>query len=418
MAQAFSTVPNHRRQILVVDDEPENLVFLEAILVPQGYQIRKAYNGEEAVAAVDSSLPDLVVMDVSMPRMDGFEACRIIKENHRVDFVPVILLTGLADAESQVRGLDSGADEYLVKPPRKDEFLARVRAMLRIRDLQHHLHVLNSELQRSNEALQIAQTRIQEELRLVGDIQQSFLSDVFPPHPELDFAAYYHPSSAAGAGGDYYDVIEIGHDRYGMVIADVTGHGAPAAVIMAITHTLMNEAVNTFRYPSTALSVLNEKLNEHLSPTYYVTMFYGIMHRNTFQVDYASAGHDPMFLYRAATGTVEELRTDRGFPLKLVEKSEYDERTTTINPGDQLLLFTDGLVEVRGHSRELYGSERLEESLLRHIGKSSSDLIASILKDVQAFAPAEAFRDDITILAVRRKTADEIPGIEKDILES
>ena len=172
----------------------------------------------------------------------------------------------------------------------------------------------------------------------------------------------------------------------------------------------MNEAVNTFRYPSTALSVLNEKLNEHLSPTYYVTMFYGIMNRTTFHMDYASAGHDPMFLYRAETHSVDELSTSKGYPLKLVEKSEYDERSTTIEPGDCLLLFTDGLVEVRGHSRELYGSDRLKESFLRHTGKSSSDLIQGILKDVQTFAPAEAFRDDITILVVRRRDADEAPG--------
>ncbi len=374
MPQNFSTVPNHRRQILIVDDEPDNLLFLRAILKPQGYQVREACDGQEAVEAVDESLPDLVVMDVTMPVMDGFEACKVIKERHKVDFVPVILLTGLADADSQVKGLDSGADEYLVKPPRREEFLARVRAMLRIRDLQHQLHVFNNELERSNEALKDAQNRIAEELRLVGEIQQSFLPGTFPKHSELEFACYYHPSSSAGAGGDYYDAIEIGRNLYGLVIADVTGHGAPAAVIMAITHTLMTQMVNTFRHPSTALKVLNEKLYEHLNPTYYVTMFYGILDHTTFKMSFCSAGHDPMYLYRAATHSVEELVTNKGFPLKLVETDEFDEKTVTIEPGDQLVLFTDGLIEVRGHDRSLYGPERLRESILEHGSKSVEGL--------------------------------------------
>ncbi len=402
MTHTLSSVPNNRRQILIVDDEPENLVFLEAILGMEGYQIRKAHNGREAVDSVNESLPDLVVMDVGMPIMDGFEACQIIKEGHREDFVPVILLTGFSDEASHVRGLDSGADEYLIKPPQREEFLARVRAMLRIRDLQHHLHVVNSELQRSNEELMAARKKIEEELRLVGEVQKNFLPSTFPQHLSLDFGCFYHPSSVAGAGGDYYDTIEIGHDHYGVVIADVTGHGAAAAVIMAITHTLMNHVINTFKHPSTALKVLNEKLNEHLSPTYYVTMFYGILNHKTFEMTFASAGHDPMYIYRAATGEVEELSTERGFPLKLVEIDEYDEKSIKINPGDQLVLYTDGLIEVRGHTLELYGTERLIESIKNYGKKSARELVKGLLDDVHQFAPPQSFHDDVSLLTIRR----------------
>ena len=234
-----------------------------------------------------------------------------------------MLLTGLSDTESKVLGLDSGADEYLTKPPNHDEILARVRALLRIRDLQNGLYETNLKLEASNKELALASETIEKDLEKVGSIQRSFLPQVFPEHSDLDFASFYEPS--AQAGGDYYDVIEISKSRWGLLIADVTGHGTAAAVVMAITHLLMNSVVNTFRHPSTALKVVNEKLYVHLAPTYYVTMFYGVLDLDAMRLTYSSAGHDIMLLHRVRTGEVEELKTDRGFPLKLVESDEYDE---------------------------------------------------------------------------------------------
>ncbi len=389
------------REILIVDDELQNLELLELILKPEGYTVRKASSGEEAVEAVRESPPDLVVMDVCMTGMSGFEACRLIKGIQNDHFVPVMLLTNLDDTDSKVKGLDAGADEYLVKPPRKAELLARVRAILRIRDLQQNLFRSMKELEETNEQLRKAQRTIEEELKRVGAIQQSFLPARFPEHPEIEFGHYYGP--CAQAGGDYFDVIEIGKANWGILVADVTGHGASAAVVMAITHTLMRSFTNTFHYPSTALKVANEKLNEHLAPTFYVTMFYGVLNLETMRFRYASAGHEPMFLYRARTQGVEILKTEYGFPLKLMKTDDYDEQEVTLEPNDKLILFTDGLVEIRSPEGKLFTPERLAGLVLKYRDRPAQAFVDAIVAETQAYNPEQPFQDDVTLFVLQRK---------------
>ncbi|MDX9755545.1 MAG: response regulator, partial [bacterium] len=265
-------VENRNRRLLLVDDEETNLVLLEAMLGPEGYHLQRAQSGEEALLCTHREPPDLIIMDVKMPNLSGFDVCRIIKKESVDSFIPVMLLTNLDDQASKVQGLDAGADDYMVKPPRKPELLARVRALLRIRDLSCHLIESKKELEDINQQLRHAQKIIETDLERVGAIQRSFIPSRFPFHPEIQMGHYYRPCSQAG--GDYFDIIEISKSHWGLLIADVTGHGTPAAVVMAITHTLMHSFISTFRYPSTALKVANEKLNEHLAPTFYVTMFY------------------------------------------------------------------------------------------------------------------------------------------------
>lgn len=394
-------IPNNERTILVVDDDPDNLEYLGAILKPEGYSVALAENGKEALDRIRDQTPDVVIMDVCMPEMDGIEACQVIKSEFRDQLIQVMLLTGLKDTGSKVLGLDSGADEYLTKPPNRDEILARVRALLRIRDLQNGLYRANLELQRTNQELALAKKRIDAELQIVGDIQRSFLPQVFPEHPELEFASFYEPS--AQAGGDYYDVIEISRSRWGLLMADVTGHGTPASVVMAITHLLMNSVVNTFRHPSTALKVINEELNAHLAPTFYVTMFYGVLDLDHMQLTHSSAGHDTMLLHRARDSEVEELKTDSGFPLKLVESDEYDEKVTPLERGDRLVLFTDGIVEMRNEKSELFGYERLIQIIRRENRGTAQGLVNAIVRELEAFCPARPYKDDVTLLVLHRR---------------
>ncbi|HPA45061.1 MAG TPA: SpoIIE family protein phosphatase [bacterium] len=395
-----SHIPNHERTILLVDDEQTNLQLLRTLLVAQGYQVILAENGREAIERIKEKTPDLLIMDVCMPEMSGLDACRIIKSEFREKLIQVILLTGLSSTESKVQGLDSGADDYLTKPYKNEEMLARIRSALRIHDLATSLYQTNIELQKVNSDLAMANRKIENDLKVVGDIQRSFLPQVFPRHPDLEFASFYEPSEQAG--GDYYDVIEINKSRWGLLMADVTGHGTPAAVVMAITHLLMNSVVNTFRHPSTALKVINEKLNVHLAPTFYVTMFYGVLDLDGMRLTYSSAGHDIMLLYRARTGKVEELKTDHGFPLKLVESDEYDEQTVKFEPGDRIVLFTDGIVEMRNADGDLFGYDRLIDVICRNSRGSAQDLVDAIIRDLEVFCAQRPYKDDVTLLVLHR----------------
>jgi serine phosphatase RsbU (regulator of sigma subunit) len=397
---SIHSVPNSERQILIVDDEPSNLDLLEAILQPENYQIFRGGTGEEAIAIATRITPDLVIMDVCMPGMGGFEACKTIKSESKNSFIPVMMLTNLDDTESKVEGLDAGADEYMVKPPSKAELLARVRALLRIRDLSYTLLDSKKQIEETNQELIKAKKIIDDELERVGQIQRSFLPARFPSHYQVEFGHFYGPCTQAG--GDYFDIIEIGKNHWGLLIADVTGHGTPAAVVMAITHTLMHSFISSFHFPSTALKVANEKLNEHLAPTFYVTMFYGVLNLDSMRFRFSSAGHEPMMLFRHKTREVEYLKTEYGYPLKLIESDDYDEREVALEVKDKIILFTDGLVEIRNEEGELFTSNRLEKLVLKYCDLPAQEFVDAIVAEVQTFRADQSFEDDVTLFVIER----------------
>jgi serine phosphatase RsbU (regulator of sigma subunit) len=375
-----------QRTILIVDDEAINLRFLEIMLSQAGYNLLKGINGEEAIQMAKEHKPDLIIMDINMPGIDGIEACKILKSDPDLSFTPIILVTSHQETEFEVLGLDSGADEYIIKPPKRPELLARVRAQLRTRDLQH--------------ALLQAKKIIQDDLDQVGKIQQSFLPSKFPYHPNIDFGQYYGPCHSAG--GDYFDLIEISNSQWGLLIADVTGHGAPAAVVMAITHTLMHSFMSTFQYPSTVLKVANEKLNAHLAPTFYVTMFYSVLNLQTMTLRFASAGHEPMMLYRSKSKTVEWLKTEKGFPLKLMASDDFDEKEVNIEAGDKLILYTDGMIERRNEQRIFLSNEQIEQWVV-HLGHlPAQKFVDAMIDKVKAFNPSKPFEDDVTMFVIHR----------------
>lgn len=376
----------NQRTILIVDDEAVNLRFLEIILHKAGYKILKGIDGEEAICIAKEHKPDLIIMDVNMPGINGIEACKILKNDPNFSFTPIILVTSHQETEIEVLGFDSGADEYIIKPPKHPELLARVRAQLRTRDLQH--------------ALLQAKKIIQDDLDEVGKIQRSFLPSKFPQHPNIGFGHFYGPCHSAG--GDYFDLIEIGQNHWGLLIADVTGHGAPAAVVMAITHTLMHSFMSTFQYPSTVLKVANEKLNVHLAPTFYVTMFYSVLNLQTMTLRFASAGHEPMILYRAKSKSVEWLKTEQGFPLKLMATDDFDEKEVKIEEGDKVILYTDGMIERRNEQKEFLSNEQIEQWVIQLGDLPAQVFVDSMMEKVKEFNPSKPFEDDVTMFVIHR----------------
>ena len=272
---------------------------------------------------------------------------------------------------------------------------------MRIRDLSYHLIESKTKLEETNLKLLKAQKIIEEELDRVGAIQRTFIPTHFPTHPEIEFGHFYGPCTQAG--GDYFDLIEIGKSYWGLLIADVTGHGTPAAVVMAITHTLMHSFISSFHYPSTALKVANEKLNEHLAPTFYVTMFYGVLNLDTMRFRYSSAGHEPMMLFRHREKKIEYLKTEYGYPLKLLESDDYDEREISLEPKDKIIMFTDGLVEIRNETGELFTSSRLEQLVSKYHDLPPQQFVDAIINEVKAFRTDKVFEDDVTLYVVERK---------------
>ena len=240
---------------------------------------------------------------------------------------------------------------------------------------------------------------VERELKIVADIQRSLLPKTVPAIPGLEIAAFYQTSQ--WAGGDYYDFFPRPDGKWGILIADVSGHGTPAAVLMAVTHSL----AHGFPGPHDPPSALLAKVNDQLATLYtadneaFVTAFYGLYDPSTRRLSYSSAGHNPPRLMRCSRGVVESLDGGRGLPLGLFAGGTYDDTTIDLAPGDQITFYTDGITEAVGPDGSMYGSDRLD-AILSRCGGSAEALVADVVADVRAFADGTAPADDQTLLGV------------------
>jgi sigma-B regulation protein RsbU (phosphoserine phosphatase) len=250
------------------------------------------------------------------------------------------------------------------------------------------------------EQLKSAYESVDQEMRVVADIQRSLLPAKAPKIPTLSLAADYQTSHRAG--GDYYDFFSLPDGRWGMLIADVSGHGTPAAVLMAITHSL----AHSYGGPPTPPGELLSHLNYHLCRRYtsysdtFVTAFYGIYDPSERSLTYASAGHNPPRLKRCQDGSLALLDAVRGLPLGIFPDEKYKESVHHLVPGDQLVLYTDGVTEAQNRRGEMFGLSRLDV-VLENCSVGASDLLRSVLSAVDQFCGDQPPHDDRTVLVAK-----------------
>jgi phosphoserine phosphatase RsbU/P len=255
-----------------------------------------------------------------------------------------------------------------------------------------HNLVLSAELKKAYEV-------VDRELKLVANIQRSLLPSTLPAIPTLSVSAFYQTSQ--WAGGDYYDFFPRPDGKWGILIADVSGHGTPAAVLMAVTHSL----AHGFPGPHDPPSALLSKVNHQLATLYtannesFVTAFYGIYDPKTRRLDYSSAGHNPPRLMRCSQSTIESLDGARSLPLGLLADEVYSDSTLHLQPGDQLALYTDGITEAIDRDGHLFGIERLD-AVLSRCGGSAQNLVDDVIDAVRSFTLGEPAADDQTLLGI------------------
>src|SRR5262249_35517633 len=228
--------------ILIVDDTPTNLSVLVRILEGSGYRILAARSGTSALEIARRTHPDLIMLDVAMPGMNGFEVCRMLKQDENTKDAIVIFLSALSQVDDKVSGLELGASDYITKPFQSEEVLARVRGQLLRKQLER-------ELRESRDFLA-------KELQSAGNMQKLLLPRTLPSIGSVKFAAHYRTS--LHASGDYYDVFPLDAGRVGVFIADVSGHGARAGVIMAMVRTLLHSSCIPLNDPARALEHLSQ----------------------------------------------------------------------------------------------------------------------------------------------------------------
>jgi phosphoserine phosphatase RsbU/P len=253
--------------------------------------------------------------------------------------------------------------------------------------------VLRDELQRAYQALD-------RELKIVGDIQRALLPGELPRIPSLDLAAHYQP--AQRAGGDYYDFFPLPNGKWGLFIADVSGHGTPAAVFMAVTHCIAHTHPGPPAPPGKVLEYINQQLAARYTTMSeaFVTAFYGIYDPAEKALVYACAGHNPPRLKRCQDGTLLSLEEAGGLPLGISPEARYREARQQLQTGDQMILYTDGVTESHNARGEMFGTERLDQAL-ENCTLEAQPLLDALLQSVEEFTAGRPSDDDRTLIVAR-----------------
>src|SRR5246500_4843305 len=291
--------------ILVVDDTPLNISVITRAL-KDTYRTKVATSGAKALAiAVADEKPDLILLDVMMPEMDGYEVCRRLKADPTTREIPVIFLTAQTDAEDETRGFQVGAVDYVHKPFSRAVMKARVHTHLALRETPEKL------------ARQLL--GIQKELETARLIQQSILPQTVPQIDGLDIAARYIPM--ASVAGDFYDFIAVDNKHVGILVADVSGHGMPAALIASMLKIALAAQSAHADDPARVLQGLNETLCGKFQH-HYVTAAYAFVDMKKRTLTYAGAGHPPLLLWGAASPGVRDV-TENGLFLGMFDFETY-----------------------------------------------------------------------------------------------
>ena len=378
------THASDEERILLVDDNPLNLQVLMETLQSRESRLLVAKNGETALTISRKTHPDLILLDIMMPGMDGYEVIRQLKAEKKTADIPVIFLSALDQTGDKVKGLELGAVDYVTKPFQAEEVLARVDTHLTI-------HRLRREVQQQKDQLE-------RELETVSKVQRNLLPKRLPEVEGLQLAAYYETSRYAG--GDYYDVVEIANDRIGILVADAEGHSTPAAVLMAMTCALFRSQQQLWDDPGGMIQALNRHLCKVAEPS-FVTGLYIVIDIAARRARVARAGHPPPMLYRAATGEAEETRTAGVMVLGFDAFEEVPVTEIDLASGDVLLAYTDGLTERFSQDEDLYGETRLLKVLQSSGSGTSENVREAVVADLNRFANGRPADDDQAFIALK-----------------
>ena len=369
--------------ILIVDDSPTNLQVLMRTLQVGGHRILAAKDGPTALEIAKKTKPDLMLLDVMMPGMDGFEVLRHLQSHPDTERTMVIFLSARGEVSDKVSGLELGAIDYITKPIQGEEVLARVGAHL---SRQH----LERELRRNRDSLD-------KELVGAARMQRQLLPTAMPPHPAVKFGTYYQTSRHAG--GDYYDVLPLSGNRIGVFVADVSGHGAPAAIVMAMIRAVVHTYPGMPDDPPSVLRYINGHFEYLWDTPMYATAIYAVfdMARKTLRL--SSAGHPPPLVVRPG-GQVEASNVDTSLCLLWSELVDIPCAEHPLAPGDRWTFFTDGVTDRQSPDGTMFDLERLSAALGRHGRGQPQEIVTAIVGELDEFSGGVEPDDDQTLLVV------------------
>ena len=406
-------------RLLVVDDDENNRDMLSRRLARRGFDVAVAVDGFRALEAInasgDAAPPpfDLVLLDIEMPGLSGFDVLRVVRERHTNTRLPVIIATARGDREDVVQALGLGANDYVTKPLDFAIVLARVEAQLSYKRAVDRIVALEGEVRRRNEQLQRANDRMRHSLEMAARVQRSLLPPAGPLSVNgVAMAWSFQPCDELG--GDVLNAFPLAGGFVGLYVLDVSGHGVPSSLLSVTLsrllapvpgHPSLVEVARASghlepRRPLEVVEELNRRFPMGERGGQYFTIFYALLDPAHRRLRYVSAGHPPAVLIVAGDeGRTAALEAD-GYAVGWFDEGDFEEHSLDLAAGDRLFVYSDGVTEAMDDGASHFGGERLAALLGRLRCDDLGDCLAAVTAAINDFRGGTEPLDDVTVLAL------------------
>lgn len=376
-----------------MDDEPFNIDYLEQELEDLNYDTISAKDGIEALSVIEKTQPDMILLDIMMPQMDGFEVLTKLKNNTAHRDIPVVIISAMSDMKSIVKGIELGAEDFLPKPFDPIILKARLHAGLERKSLKDLEKVYLKGLER--------------EFDIGREIQAGFLPSELPKKDGWDISSFFRP--ARNVAGDFYDVFELPEEnKIGIIVGDVCDKGLGAALYMTLFRSLLRalfwatdrlEKVNYGEKLVEVISFVNNYICKIHNSASFATIFFGVLDTKNGDLVYVNAGHDPPLIIQHEK--IKSIIRPTSPMVGMIENMKYKTANLTLEDNETLFLFTDGLLDVENTAHEQFGQERFENTLYKN-SVSLDQKINEIIEEITAFMGEANQFDDLTLVAIKK----------------
>lgn len=398
MIETINNIDYSNYEILVVDDTHLNLQMLGLFLKDIGFKTSFAMNGFQALKLISIRKPDLILLDVNMPDMDGYEVCKELKSNPEFSDIPIIFLTARNTSNDIVKGFESGGIDYVTKPFQQAELLAR---------LSTHLKLLDRERK-----LQESYDNLKKDLEAAAKVQQAFLPNLNVEIDNYRFSAAFIPS--VFVSGDTFNYFKIDNNNVAFYIIDVAGHGISSAFLSVTLSRLLSSErkhdnplfdyhseTNTYliRSPKAVLNKLNSIFAGQGTSEYF-TMIYGIINLKNNKIVFSQAGHPaPIIISKKDYSQLSDISS---FPIGLVDFQEYSEYEIDLNENDKVFFYSDGITDCLSTNGKEFKFEALNDFIRSSQAKCTKEILTELMLSLENWHGTNKYEDDITIFAIER----------------
>jgi len=391
-------------RILIAEDDFDSRKLLSRKLQAWGHEIVEAENGAQALEALQREPISFVISDWMMPMMDGPELCRRIRGSEFNRYVYVILLTAKNEMSELVAGMESGADDFMVKPFNKDELKVRIRAGERVLKLER-------DLDERNRRLHDAYSLIEKDLQAAARMQKSLLPNKSSDIRGIKFEWLFLPCTFVA--GDILSFYPVNENYVGFYQLDVAGHGIPSAMMSvtlnkilaqsSVADSMVKRSLPNAPYyeiipPAKLIFDLNQRFQMEDDAMQYFTMIYGLLDLRNKSLQISQAGHPSPIVMRR-NGECEQIG-EGGFPVGMLPNLEYENLEVQLHPGDRLFVYSDGITECTNSQKEPFTEERLLTHLEREKDRTLKEVLSSLKESLYQWRGSKEFEDDLSVLAI------------------